>query len=404
MKPHTPPIANEPYAWLLDPLSPSTFEDEFYERRHRGVHRQQPNYFESLLTFADLDHVLGTHALRFPDISLVRADETAIDASRFTGPAGVAEPLEVTRLFDEGATVIFRGLHRRLPQLAALCVALGQRFGSRIQTNIYLTPPESQGFKPHWDTHDVFVMQVSGSKRWSVFESPIALPLRGQKCNPDVDRPGRTIDEFDLHAGDFVYLPRGLMHAARSVDTASLHITLGLTAFTWADVLADAVSAAALENPALRANLPVGFASGKLTPEETATLARQHLDLALDRSFEDVWRRFASEVSAANQPLFSDLLTQRADQHLVNEDTVVIRREMAIHSYLSQHECVMCFAGQELRFPLHVAEAIEFICANDRFTALELPGPLDTAGNLTLIRRLAREGLLRSHHERSRLK
>ena len=36
------------------------------------------------------------------------------------------------------------------------------------------------------------------------------------------------------------------MHSARSTGQASLHITLGLTAFTWAEFLVESVTAAAL--------------------------------------------------------------------------------------------------------------------------------------------------------------
>ncbi len=383
-----------PYAWLLHPLDTSTFEDEIYEVRHHAIHRDQPGYFDSLLTFADLDHVLGTHALHVPDISLVQADAT-IDPARYTGPSGSVEPLEVAGLFDDGATVIFRGLHRRVASLASLCVAVGRRFGSRMQTNVYLTPPKAQGFRPHWDTHDVFVIQVSGSKQWSVFESPITLPLRGQKCDPDVDRPGPTLDEFRLDAGDVAYLPRGVMHAARSLDTTSLHITLGLMAFTWADFLADAVAAAALDDPLLRANLPLGFAQSSGDPAQVATIAAERLERVLARPPEDVWRRFATEVAASNRTPFTDLLAARARPIAIDEDTVVERRGVPLEAYVEADDCVLRFAGRELRFPGRVTQTLRFISTSSPFTARDLPKTLDLSGNLTLVRRLVREGLLR---------
>ena len=96
-----------------------------------------------------------------------------------------------------------------MPTLARLCVALGRRFSSRVQTNVYLTPPDTQGFTPHWDTHDVFVLQISDAKRWSIYDTKERLPLRGQRFEPGTP-PGDVSDEFELGPGSAVYLPRGL--------------------------------------------------------------------------------------------------------------------------------------------------------------------------------------------------
>ena len=51
-----------------------------------------------------------------------------------------------------------------------------------MQINAYITPPENQGFAAHYDTHDVFVLQVSGSKRWT---DPFAGD-RGSAAQPDL--------------------------------------------------------------------------------------------------------------------------------------------------------------------------------------------------------------------------
>ncbi len=57
--------------------------------------------------------------------------------------------------------------------------------------------------------------------------------------------------EFELHAGDVAYIPRGIAHEARSTDTVSLHITAGILRYTWADFLFECVAAASLKDPAV---------------------------------------------------------------------------------------------------------------------------------------------------------
>ena len=81
-------------------------------------------------------------------------------------------------------------LHERLPQLAALCRAVEKTFSGHFQTNIYLSPPNAQGFKTHFDSHDVFVLQVAGSKVWTIYDTLIELPLHGQAFEPEKHIPG----------------------------------------------------------------------------------------------------------------------------------------------------------------------------------------------------------------------
>ena len=40
---------------------------------------------------------------------------------------------------------------------------------ARSQINLYLTPPFATGFPAHFDVTDVFIVQCSGAKSWTVF-------------------------------------------------------------------------------------------------------------------------------------------------------------------------------------------------------------------------------------------
>ena len=382
------------YAWLIDPLPTAEFERDYYEQRLFHIRRRAPAYYAELLSVTDLDIVLGTHAAGHRDIKLVRGDG---DVARgdYTNDAGRVQPLEVARHFDDGATVIFNQLHARVPALARLCVALGRRFSSRVQTNVYLTPPGAQGFAPHWDTHDVFVLQISGTKRWSIYDTKVRLPLRGQRFEPGTP-PGDVSEEFELGPGSAVYLPRGLMHSARSTDQPSLHVTLGLTAFTWAEFLVESVTAAALEEESLRRNLPRGFAREGFPVAERERLFGEKLAFVQSRfDPEVVWRRFTDEVLATDVPLFTDLLGQRLRGDRLTPRSRVRRRVGLLTEAVTEGEtCLLRFCGRELRLPARVWPALRFATTADEFTVQDLPDCLDAEGKLTLVTRLIREGVL----------
>ena len=389
-----PAIDRDWYAWLLDPLPPAEFERDHYEQQLVHVRRDAPAYYAELLSVTDLDVVLGTHAASHPDIKLVRGDGD-VAPGEYTNDAGRIQPLEVARHFDDGATVIFNQLHKRVPALARLCAALGRRFSSRVQTNVYLTPPEAQGFAPHWDTHDVFVLQISGTKRWSIYDTRVRLPLRGQRFERGTP-PGDVSDEFELGPGSAVYLPRGLMHSARSTGEASLHVTLGLTAFTWAEFLVESVAAAALEEEALRRNLPREFAGEGFPAAARERLFGEKLALVEARfDPEVVWRRFTDEVLAADVPLFTDLFSQRLRGDPLTAGSRVGRRAGLLTEAVTEGEtCLLRFCGRELRLPGAVWPALQFAAATDEFAVEELPDCLDAEGKLTLVARLVGEGVL----------
>ena len=389
-----PATSRDWYAWLLDPLPPAEFERDYYEQRLHHIRREASPYYAELLSVSDLDIVLGTHSASFPDVSLVRADGD-IAPGEYTNDAGRIQPLDVARHFDHGATVIFRQLHQRVPALARLCAALGRRFSSRVQTNVYLTPPGAQGFAPHWDTHDVFVLQISGAKRWSIYDTRVRLPLRGQRFEPGTP-PGEVSDEFELGPGSAVYLPRGLLHSARSTGQASLHATVGLTAFTWAEFLVESVTAAALEEEPLRRNLPREFAREGFSGAERARLFGEKLALVQARfDPEAVWRRFTDEILATAVPLFTDLFSERLRGDRLTPRSRVGRRAGLLTEAGTEGEtCRLRFCGRELRLPAGAWPAIKFATTTDEFAVQDLPDCLDAEGKLTLVTRLVREGVL----------
>src|SRR6266496_5905184 len=121
---------------------------------------------------------------------------------------------------DTATTEIYTlSLHDALPictwpPLVTFGSQLAAELGHPVQVNAYVTPPQNQGFAPHYDVHDVFVLQVAGRKRWRVHEPVLADPLgdqpweqrRGAVAAQASEAP--VLDEL-LEPGDALYLPRG---------------------------------------------------------------------------------------------------------------------------------------------------------------------------------------------------
>lgn len=94
-----------------------------------------------------------------------------------------------------------------------------------------LTPANSQGFAPHYDDIEAFVLQIEGKKLWRIYKPRSeneTLP-RESSGNFSEDEIGECVFEKVLEAGDLLYFPRGWIHQAKTIDNQhSLHITLSV--------------------------------------------------------------------------------------------------------------------------------------------------------------------------------
>jgi hypothetical protein len=394
------------FEWLIDPIEPTTFFTEFYERKPLLIERGQSSKFESLLSIDAIDRYLSTATPCRPDVFLVdAARELKPEDYSFPNsePPGRIDLPRAYQLFATGATISLSQLHDRLPSLAALCRAVEKTFSSHFQTNIYFSPPRAQGFKTHFDSHDVFVLQVSGSKLWTLYDTGIVLPLRGQVFEPSKHAPGPVTREFTLHAGDLLYCPRGLYHSARSTDEASLHITLGLIGKTWADVMIEAVSAACLSSPAFRANLPVGFASAGFDAGQAAATFRALVDtFARDAQLAPILDRLAEDFVTSRRPAFYGCLQEALDTPPSIESTLAPRPDLIYRVRDENERLVLLFGSTEIDLPAFTRDAVIFALDGAPFVVRDLPGQLDDAGKLVLAQRLLREGLLVRQDEASR--
>src|SRR5690242_16234098 len=181
--------------------------------------------FTDLLSVADVDELLSRRGLRTPFLRIAKHG-TLIDPARFTGGGGVGAEIgdqvldeRLFQLYLEGATLVLQGLHRLWPALIDFAVDLRRDLGTPVQINAYLTPPESQGFATHYDTHAVFALQVAGRKHWRVHRPVVTNPIERQAWGGHTDEVAPTaaaepVIDAVLMPGDALYLSRGWLHAA----------------------------------------------------------------------------------------------------------------------------------------------------------------------------------------------
>jgi lysine-specific demethylase/histidyl-hydroxylase NO66 len=351
---------------------------------HIHVHHTEAAELTALLSLDDVDHLLTSTALRTPALRLAK-DGEVLAPSRFTRSATLAgQPLsglvdgrKVLDLFDAGATVVLQGLHRYWPALTTLVRELELALGHPCQANAYLTPPGSQGFALHSDSHDVFVFQTHGRKQWEVH---------------DDGEPREVL----LEPGVSMYLPTGTPHAARTQRSASLHVTIGVNQLTWRQLLRR-VTDELLEDPRYDGPLPAGYLT---EPTTLGDRLREHLiTLGAHLAQQDTGVR-ATEGTArflrTRNPLLRGGLCDRLGLAGIDDDTGLEHRPGAA-CVLSTHgdRLRVLLGDREVRMPVRLTEPMRLVRDRAELRPADLATWLDADSRLVLSRRLVREGLLR---------
>jgi hypothetical protein len=269
--------------WAFGLAFPGLSVEEVFALREGTAWRhfpaQHPEAFRPLLSTEVLDAHLRTDGARGPRISMAdesREGSAAVPEHEFCLGDGRVDLPRLLMRFDKGASLVVSQFHETHPPLARFCRGLEKLFLHGTQANIYLTPPAAQGFRCHYDTHDVLVLQVEGQKRWRVWDGErLPRPTRRTPWPGGMEAQGEP-HALTLRPGDALYIPRGVMHdAATEPGERSLHITLGFLDPSWAQAIRALVDDAELTDASLRESVPTWrFGEADLADRLAAMLAR----------------------------------------------------------------------------------------------------------------------------------
>ena len=381
---------------LLEPFPFPTFYDAWYEKKPLLIKRRSPAFYASLLTIEDVNEHIGRAHLSAPALRLAR-NGVELEEGDYTYPdsspnchwsdATVDKELLFAK-FYEGYTIILMEYEQHSAAMLRLRHEVERAFQSSVMTHVYLTPRNAQGFSPHWDPTNVFILQFTGTKDWMIYDSPVTLPSSRQLLYPGEWTRVEPTLTATLEPGDLLYIPRGFVHEARSGDAVSGHVTLELRALTYADLL-QRMAADASADPWLRRPLPIDYL-GVASNDEFLRHVHEFFDQAdLPRSVKEMQAAFADDR-------LPDATDRLADY--VKLPRIGAASRLRVRSVVCQElsngggKTVLRFDRKRLELPGSAGRSIRFMIRAREFAMSALPGA--RRANLALCSTLVREGFL----------
>mgnify|MGYP000120429376 CR=1 FL=1 len=289
--------------------------------------------------------------------------------------------------FENGASIILPSVQNHFNEVKRTCIELERKLNHSVTANLYITPKNAQGFSAHYDSHDVFVLQLLGTKKWVISQSKAMLPISNSK-RPDV---GELIFNKVLSKEDVLYIPRGVVHEVSTLDEMSIHITYSVTPkrviSIAKDVVADLLENIAVSNPEVRKTIPV-------VPKVSLV--------------EDVKKEVMDIISTLNSP---EMVTLYLENYFLKNETnrnyelnghfktitdidnidistsLQFRRDLPFKIKQSEGSWTICFKNRFLKFDYKLFEIFKELMSSSEFKVEDLNhGDLSSSDILSFVK------------------
>jgi len=372
---------------LINPYTPAEFFRGYFEQQPLLIKRNDPGYYHGLLNPADLDQIL----FYWPNsLSTVNAKEGKGSRMSMGSKATQRNLQSILKGFSEGHSIILDSLDNRHPPLTKLCALLEMEHTWPYQTNIYITPPGSQGFKTHADNHSVFILQTTGRKSWRVNKSITAYADRTKEQKHEIDADNHLA--FILEEGDLLYIPKHFEHDAVSDEASSVHITLGMHPPSWFGAVSFVLNQSIYSLPALENSLPPGYV--EQPPEKLGKELELWMGELAKLDFTAIAKAFIDRRKDDFRGLFFGALEQRLLPIPVNLETnYIVNQALKMKIETFGETCQIMTPHKPVELPALFAEQIKYCLSGHTIKGSQIPG-MDPTEQTVLLQRLLAEGLL----------
>ncbi|MGQ7818913.1 JmjC domain-containing protein [Metapseudomonas furukawaii] len=144
----------------------------------------------------------------------------------------------IYKYMREGATLVYNRIKNE-PFVTSISRQIANYIDAQVIASGYAAFSEKSSYKSHWDTRDVFAVQLLGRKRWIIKKPSFDSPLYMQQTKHMLEtvEPNEVYLDIILEPGDIIYVPRGWWHNPLPLGGETFHLAIGTFAPTGFDYL-----------------------------------------------------------------------------------------------------------------------------------------------------------------------
>lgn len=374
---------------LFGGRSEKEFMREFWQKRPLFVRGAFPNFKDPL----SAEYLAGLACEGPTESRLVLTEEEGIPYAVRYGPF---QPADFEALPEGDWTLLVRHVDKLLEEVNALLTPFEFMPRWRIDDIMVSYAATGGSVGPHRDEYDVFLLQGSGRRRWQIATAPDIPTDRREDTDLDVLAEFEPEEEWELEAGDMLYLPPGVAHHGIALEPC-LTYSIGFRAPSregllagWFEYLMGRIEPGGrYADPDLR---PVEH-PGKIQ-KEAVERARELLEEALRYDADDFRAWFGAYITSDDslppvEPAGGKLGMERLKRQL-DAGRRLVRNPLSRVAYLEQGDEAWLFVnGSAYRTSLSMACRLG---DSNRMGYQDLRGILQQPDDASLLIRLIGEG------------
>jgi lysine-specific demethylase/histidyl-hydroxylase NO66 len=379
--------------------TPEDFFQQLCDKKHFYLPGRNKDYYEHDFpvqwSTERMRNAIKTKTLRHKvDLNIVRYNKTEKRRIDFIETMNLTDkdeypPIVTVEHFDKaissGWSVRFLRPQEHSNALCDTMFKLEEELQCSCGINSYWTPANGQGFAPHYDDVDVFLLQLEGQKHWRIYQPPTEGDWLSRVSSEDYkpDEIGKPVLDIVLKQGEMLYMPRGTVHQGDTTHVEntlengtkkshSLHVTFSaFQMHTWADLLKETfnyrVEFAAANSVSFRHSLPLGWRTvmGSLANPTMMGPHAIHLTAAqkqLRAELQKKMRGFFGEINTALMTKDGSL-----DKGVDEMAKKVLERRQPIPSTVvsQQEDDTVVVVSQPTKIRLTFKESVRFVMMSE---------------------------------------
>ncbi|MCR6476514.1 cupin domain-containing protein [Variovorax sp. ZS18.2.2] len=213
-------------------INPTEFKEKYQEKKPLVIKKSANpsvvswNDINDIIARTDADSI--NFRVSFPHGNVPK--EEYIDTYFHVGDVRKKlKKIALYKFLKEGATVVANNIYDE-PRFNDYAKDIAQLTGRQTVTSAYIAFGEVDSYRAHWDSRDVFAVQLVGKKRWVIYKPSFDAPLYMHQSKFIEDRypcPSEPYMDFILEEGDVLYIPRGWWHNVTPLGEPTVHLAIG---------------------------------------------------------------------------------------------------------------------------------------------------------------------------------